>query len=154
VTNVRNVCSVIALALAAAPAVVAADKPASDPDRVAALVRQLDDNDFEVRDKADKELRAMGEPVLPLLRKAAKEAASPEVRKRLSDILAAIGPDGRVAALIPQLGSDDFATRVKATDMLRKEGPAALPVLREAREHAADLEIRTRLDAIIRDLSK
>jgi len=58
----------IALALAALPAA------AQDDARIKELILKLDDDGFEAREQAEKELVAIGEPALPLLRKAAEEA--------------------------------------------------------------------------------
>lgn len=58
----------IALALAALPAAP------QDDARIKELIQKLDDDGFEAREQAEKELVAIGEPALPLLRKAAEEA--------------------------------------------------------------------------------
>jgi len=62
---------------------------AADAERVARLIRQLGDDDFEKRDAASKELDAIGEPAAAALRQAAKSAADPEVRRRAEGVLQA-----------------------------------------------------------------
>jgi len=65
-------------------------KPAAPiaADRVARLVTDLDSNQFEVRDKATKELEAAGEPAAGPLRKALVERKpSLEMRQRIEGIL-------------------------------------------------------------------
>jgi hypothetical protein len=60
-----------------------------------------------------------------------------------------VGPQPSVPSLVEQLGSTEFPRRERADRMLRGLSPAALPQLRAARDHAADPEVRRRLDAII-----
>ncbi len=50
--------------------------------------------------------------------------------------------------LVAQMGSDDFATREKATKQLRAAGQKTLPVLREAAK-SKDVEIRSRAEALV-----
>ena len=57
-------------------------------ERIAALVRKLDAPAFADRQAADAELRSLGRLAEPALRRAAKEAASAEVRGRIEAILA------------------------------------------------------------------
>jgi HEAT repeat protein len=128
--------------------------PPPDPAHVAALVRDLDSDDFAVREKADKELRQMGSAAKPLLREALKQADSLEVRLRLERILRVVTPEERIAALIRQLGDDDYEVREKATQALRDAGPSLLPALKAAEAATPDPEVRARLQAVIRSLSK
>jgi hypothetical protein len=64
----------IALFLLAAP---------QDDARVRTLIRELEDDGYETRDRAQKELVKLGEPALPLLRKALEEAGTAEDRGEL-----------------------------------------------------------------------
>ncbi len=57
------------------------------PARVAALIAELDDADFAVRERATKELLALAPRSLPLLRKAVAGAGSDELKVRLESIL-------------------------------------------------------------------
>jgi WD40 repeat protein len=50
--------------------------------RIETLFRRLDDNDYATREKASKELSAIGFVIEPELRRLAKESPSPEVRIR------------------------------------------------------------------------
>lgn len=61
---------------------------APDAARVRELVKQLDAQQFAVREQADKALREMGIDVVPLLRKALAEPAPLESRRRLERIIA------------------------------------------------------------------
>ncbi len=66
-----------------------AGEPAS-PARIAQLVRQLGDPDFQKREQASQELEAVGEPALPLLRKAAQTSNDAEIRHRAYAIARAV----------------------------------------------------------------
>jgi hypothetical protein len=61
-------------------------------DRIAALIRQLGDEKFVVRQTASKELEAIGESALAALRKAAASSDSPEIRRRAEQLVRAIEP--------------------------------------------------------------
>jgi hypothetical protein len=74
---------------------------ALDRKRVDRLVKELDDDDFKVREKATEELKRMGEAAEPLLRKALEGGPSAEVRWRVQHLLGLLGPagPGRLRAL-------------------------------------------------------
>jgi hypothetical protein len=63
--------------------------PAADRAKLVALVRQLGDDEFEVRQKASAQLRRTGRPVLPLLRRAATDP-DPEIARRAQRLVAAL----------------------------------------------------------------
>jgi hypothetical protein len=98
-------------------------------DRLAALVRQLGDRSFRVREKASRELTAAGEPALEFLRAAVKNPDDEEVRRRAQQclkslqqvphpartaaaarLLARRRPQGAAAALLAYLPSADWET--------------------------------------------
>jgi hypothetical protein len=54
---------------------------AAEKQRLAALIKQLGDNDFTVREKASRELEKAGRPALPLLRKALESTDAEVVRR-------------------------------------------------------------------------
>jgi hypothetical protein len=70
-----------------------ATKPSEEPPEIVAKVEKLigdfASDDFETRDKASKELMAIGIPALPVLEKA-KDAPDPEVRTRVSSTIECI----------------------------------------------------------------
>src|SRR5262245_45324084 len=78
-----------------------------------------------------------------LLKQAGVQADGPSLveffRKRVPD---EVTPE-QLAALVKQLGDDDFAVREKASDRLRALGTRALPALRRALQDA-DQEVRRR----------
>jgi hypothetical protein len=61
-------------------------------ERIAALIRQLGDEKFAVRQAASNELEAIGEPALAALRKAAASGDNPEIRRRAEQLVRAIQP--------------------------------------------------------------
>lgn len=69
----------------------------AEESRISALVRQLDDDDYRVREAAEEELFTMGPSVAADLERAIP-AAGAEGEARLRRILAWVGPDWGVAA--------------------------------------------------------
>jgi hypothetical protein len=61
-------------------------------------------------------------------------------------------PKGWLKQQLRDLDSDDFATREKAQRELAKVGLAARPALEEALRTAVDLELRRRLERLLRPL--
>jgi hypothetical protein len=98
--------------------------PRGEGRRIAQLVKDLDDDDFEVRERASAELGRIGEPAGPALRRALGGTPSAEVRSRASRLL------------------EGFAGRVPSADRLRQE--RALEVL----EHIGNTEARSILKGI------
>jgi hypothetical protein len=64
-----------------------AAEPVSPADKVRGLVERLDDNRFEVRTEADRELRSLGVAVVPLLKKEMERRPALEVYRRLENIV-------------------------------------------------------------------
>lgn len=102
-------------------------RPAADEKKVRALVADLDADAFAVREKATKELAALGSGVLPLLRRELQTAGSQEARRRLQAL---------VSELTPHLGPDAFR-RWRAEQALELAGTAEARAL--LREWAAGL---------------
>ena len=67
-----------------------AKKANVDEKVVRALIDQLGDEGFDVREAAHKRLLDVGEPALELLKKAAKDHADLEVRERLGQLIQSI----------------------------------------------------------------
>lgn len=61
-----------------------------NPQRIAALIRDLDSDDFQRREKAFNDLRAIGLPALPALEKILRDKPSLEVTRRVEKLLAYI----------------------------------------------------------------
>jgi RNA polymerase sigma factor (sigma-70 family) len=79
---------------------------------------------------------------------ASPNVAVPFLRKHLPPVPAA--DEKRVARLIADLDSDDFATRQRASGDLEKLGERALPAYRRALEGKPSLETRRRLEDLQR----
>jgi hypothetical protein len=71
-----------------------ASPPKPDEQRLARLIADLDKDNFDVRDKATRELQRMGPAAEPALRRALDLSSSPEARKRLDKLLRRLSPDG------------------------------------------------------------
>jgi hypothetical protein len=63
-------------------------------------------------------------------------------------------PQTDVHALVDQLGDADFKAREAASDKLKELGQAALPALKEAIASAADPEVCSRADALVRQIER
>jgi len=61
----------------------AAELAATDPDRILRLLSDLDDDSFDVRQRADQQLRQMGPGILPWLHDEYQRNPSFEVRDRV-----------------------------------------------------------------------
>jgi WD40 repeat protein len=64
-------------------------RPAPPPDEssISRLIADLDSDQFEVRNKASRELEAVGEPAVPALRRALEARPALEVRRRIGQLL-------------------------------------------------------------------
>lgn len=65
----------------------------ADPKQTARLIRELDNDDFAVRKRAEQELAKQGESVLAALEQTLKGKPSLEVRKRISQLLEQMEPE-------------------------------------------------------------
>lgn len=63
----------------------------ADAQRIAWLIRELDDDDFAVRERATRELEKLGQAV-PALCQASRVSPSPEVRHRAAKVLEKLNP--------------------------------------------------------------
>jgi HEAT repeat protein len=61
--------------------------PRPEPSRLARLIAGLDSKEFKVRESATQELQRLGEPAESALRKALANRPSPEMRRRIEQIL-------------------------------------------------------------------
>jgi hypothetical protein len=132
----------------------AAAPPAPDAARVGVLVRQLDDDRFRVRERADRALQKCGKAVVPLLRAELARARSPEVRSRLNNILKVLTADERVPDLVRLLGDSQNDNRERADYELRRYGKAVVPLLKkQLADRPLAPEHRQRVERIIADLT-
>ena len=100
----------------------AAPLTAEQEKQLAQWLRDLDDDEFTVREQATKLLTGLGEGALPALRRALKDDPPPEVRRRVEEVLEALTG----AATPDRLGT------LRAVDVLESIGtPEAREVLRK-----------------------
>src|SRR5262249_46145221 len=101
---------------------------------IARLIRELDDEEFAVRQTASKGLRRLGTVAEPFLREALEKKPSAEVRSRVNELLAGIKK--------PEWDPDDLR-HLRAIAVLERVGtPEALRVL-EALAKGSPLSART-----------
>ncbi len=80
-----------------------------DPARLARVLADLNDDDFEVRDRASAELERFGEGAVPAVRKALETSPPPEARRRLEQALERVsgsapsGPQSRLLRAVEVL---------------------------------------------------
>jgi hypothetical protein len=87
--------------------------PAPNEQKVHQMVASLDDDQFAVREKASRDLEAMGDSIESVLRQELKEARSLEVRSRLESLIAVIQagtllgmvPERRAVAVLERIGN-------------------------------------------------
>jgi WD40 repeat protein len=119
----------------------------TDAKRVAKLIVDLDNDDFDVRQKASDDLEAMGAAVVPALRAALDKDPSAEVRNRVTVLLEKLSKDGvsadelravRVVEVLERAGT------AEARELLRKlaEGGDDGPLTPDARSALKRLEKR------------
>lgn len=105
------VCRAVAAGDATVAALKGRLKPIApvDESKYAEWVKQLDAADFEVRERASRELAALGPGAEPLLRKTVATTSSAEVRKRAERLLAGCAADqlrvGRALEVLEMIGS-------------------------------------------------
>ncbi len=115
---------------------------AGDPERVARLVADLDSNAFAVRERAARELEKLGTAAEPALGKALEGRPSPEVRRRVEELLRRLAAgrlaDRRAVEVLEHVGSPE------ARQVLRSlaEGPPQVALTQEAK--AALRRLKTR----------
>jgi WD40 repeat protein len=97
--------------------------PPPDPQRVARLLAELDDDRFAVRERATRELEKLGELAAPAMREAVRSLPSPESRRRATQLLAKVDAGALQA-------TPDSIRAVRAVEVLEHIGtPAGRSVL-------------------------
>src|SRR5262249_52639926 len=92
--------------------------------RMRALIRDLDHEDFDARERATRELTALVDSAAPALRTAAKDSPSLEVRRRAAEVLAQ-QPDwryplrGEAARLVRAVEALEMADTPERRQLLR-----------------------------------
>ncbi|MBI1917075.1 MAG: PD40 domain-containing protein [Planctomycetes bacterium] len=118
--------------------------------RVQQLVRDLDNRRFSVREKATRELAALGPPAVPLLRQALDGKPSAEARRRLEQLLEALSGTAFAPDVLQGLRAVEVLEHI-ATPQARRvleamaAGLPTAPVTQEARASLERLAKRSRL---------
>jgi WD40 repeat protein len=113
--------------------------PENPDKRVAKLIVDLDDDDFDVREKATRELITLGPSALPAVREALAATKSREVRRRAEEVVARSGTtSGARPELITLSRGVEVLQKIGTADSKRlleswADGPAGSPLTREAR---------------------
>jgi truncated hemoglobin YjbI len=122
-------------------------RPASEPnaEQIATWINDLDSDQFLVREKAGAELEKLGERTETALRKKLTEKASPELRRRIEQLLAKMGqltPDMlralRAVEVLEHIGSSEARRVLEAlatgaqSARLDSEAKASLERLKRA----------------------
>jgi WD40 repeat protein len=111
------------------------------PGTVATLITALDDDEFEVRDRASKELAQMGREAEPLLRATLERDVSPEVQRRIEALLAKLRlGDGQACRLrwlralevLEQIGTPEARRVVESLAEGTNEAPCVTVEARSA----------------------
>jgi RNA polymerase sigma factor (sigma-70 family) len=118
--------------------------PASNTDRLARLLRDLDAEEFGVREEATKELERLGEAARPaLLRERDRPGAGAEVRLRVKGILARLDPPAgerlrelRAVEVLERIGDAEARRLLEALT----QGAPEARLTREARAALGRLE--------------
>jgi WD40 repeat protein len=119
-----------------------------DARKLARLLADLDSPKFEIRDKAKRELEETGEGVVPGLRKVLSESPSPEVRKRVEELLDTItnrSPQGEILRALRAVEALERIGNAEARGLLRElaNGAAEATLTREALSSLRRLEKAT-----------
>jgi hypothetical protein len=121
--------------------------PIADPKRLAPLLRDLDSDDFAVRQRATTDLQNLGEQAAPALNKALEQSPSIETRLRIEKLLAILRPR-------PPLAASELLQSLRAVEVLERiDNPEARTLLKRLAAGAPDsrctqdaLNALTRLD--------
>jgi HEAT repeat protein len=120
-----------------------------NPERIRQLIRDLDHQRFAVREKATRELERLGPVAEPALRNALQKTHSPEVRTRVTAILA------RQKATTPLAGSAEELRTVRSVQVLEYIGSAgARDVLQSLAGGAERARITQEARAALKRLSR
>jgi WD40 repeat protein len=125
--------------------------PVADPEQIAIWIADLDSREYDVREKATRELRRLGAAAEPALRRALAAKPGPEVRRRLQALLEELAPSAReplrrrrAVAVLEQIGTPparevlERLSRSFPRTFLNEEAKQALQRLAERPADTAD----------------
>lgn len=104
--------------------------PPVAPDRLRSLLTDLDSDQFAVREAAEKRLRTFGERVASSLRAELKAKPSPEKRKRIEEVLAALDATSTL--------SGESLRALRAVQVLERIGSAEAQQLLNKLSHGVE----------------
>jgi hypothetical protein len=114
-----------------------------DPEQIAKLIADLDDDAFKVRERATRELTAIGPNAAEALRQALTEMPSEEARRRIEELLRRLGKGG----------DPDRLRALRAIEVLERIGtPAAKDLLRELARKSLSVELDDEVHASLERL--
>lgn len=118
-----------------------------DPQRLARLIADLDSNQFDVRERATKELERLDESATPALRKALTDQTPAETRRRLEQILETLDatPSGERLQALRAIETLEHIATVDARQVLEKIA-GGVPAARQTQEAKKALERLARRD--------
>ena len=116
----------------------------ADAQRVRALLAQLDDERFAVRERAVRELAAVGDAAEPLLREHLSKTRSPEVAQRLEVLLESVKQSAADAEMIRALRAVEVLERIAT--------PEARAALEELAGGVAGMRLKARAQAALHRL--
>jgi WD40 repeat protein len=119
----------------------------ADPEQLARLLRDLESNQFALRERATRELERLGEAAGPALRAALTGKPSPEMRRRVEHVLATLDQaaterlrERRALAVLEQIGTPE-------AERLLEVLARGIPDSRQTQEAKAVLERMARRPA-------
>jgi RNA polymerase sigma factor (sigma-70 family) len=116
------------------------------PERLARLIADLDSDEFAVRERATRELAGLGEQAEPVLREALKKSPSPEVRRRMQDLL------GRLRGVPP---APDLLRSLRAVEVFEHVGtPQARELLAALARGAPEARLTQEAKASLERLAR
>lgn len=111
--------------------------PAANPKQIARLIRDLDDEEFDRRQNAIRQLTRLGEGVAPALRRAVNAGLPPEARRRAEELLRPLErpPDAERLRMLRAVAVLEYAGGAKAVQLLRRlaDGAPEAALTRAAR---------------------
>jgi WD40 repeat protein len=117
-----------------------------DEAAIAKLVAQLDDDDFETREKASEDLEKRGAAIAPLLRDILLKTKSPEARRRLTVLLDRWSKAPR---------TPDELRAIRAIEVLEAIGtPEARAVLKTLADHPVESVLTREAKAVMARLGR
>ncbi len=124
------------------------DSAAVDTELIEQLVAKLGNDKFQIRERATKELEAMGDRAAPTMRKALANKPSPEVNQRLEVLLSRVDSAGPSSETVREIRAVEVLEAIggpKARQVLEKlaSGPLEMRLKQEAKAAANRLAARS-----------